>query len=261
MLVHVASAKVDLFALTNMHIFSRASMRLVLAGARSARCKSTLLAALVERSPMLTPDEAPLTVVQQQAQAAAVRQKVYPTTLTAAEEGPDQQRARLRMEALVEREGGREGDGDRTGDQRSLDRQLAHRLYLLVQVDGRWQFPHLAWQPPESARDGLRRAITQSCGDGLATHQMGNAPLGLVATPVRSGRGDGTSGQRLRVGHQGRARQTREQGAGRPERHRVWALLLEPPSVLTVCRGPAPALGETGPEPLGRRGETPQDVG
>ena len=177
MLVHVAS-KVDLFALTNMHIFSRASVRLVLAGARSARCKSTLLAALVERSPMLTPDEAPLTVVQQQAQAAAVRQKVYPTTLTAAEEGPDQQRARLRMEALVEREGGREGDGDRTGDQRSLDRQLAHRLYLLVQVDGRWQFPHLAWQPPESARDGLRRAITQSCGDGLATHQMGNAPLG-----------------------------------------------------------------------------------
>lgn len=145
------------------------------------RSASTLLAALVERSPQLTPDE-PEHETAQHAHAAQVqRHKVYPTLMTAAEEGPDQQRARLRMEALVEREGGREGEGDRTGDQRSMDRCLAQRLYLLVQVDGQWQFPQLAWQPPESARDGLRRAISQNCGEELTTHQMGNAPLGHVA--------------------------------------------------------------------------------
>lgn len=149
------------------------------------RSASTLLAALVERSPQLTP-EVPAHELAQQTHAAALQhQKLYPAALTAAEEGPDQQRARLRMEALVEREGGREGEGDRTGDRRSLDRQLAQRLYLLVQVDGEWQFPHLAWRPPESARDGLRRAISESCGEGLTTHQIGNAPLGH--TPLASG--------------------------------------------------------------------------
>jgi len=142
------------------------------------RFASTLLAALVERSPVLTPDEPPHEAAQRLHAEILQQHKVYPTALTAAEEGPDQQRARLRMEALVEREGGREGEGDRTGDRRSLDRQLAKRLYLLVQVDGKWQFPRLAWAPPETARDSLRRALSQSCGEELRTHQMGNAPLG-----------------------------------------------------------------------------------
>ena len=151
----------------------------------SRRHASTLLAALVERSPHLTPDTPDYELSQREHAAALQQYKVYPAQLTAAEEGPDQQRARLRMEALVDREGGREGEGDRTGDAQSLDRKLAQRLYLLVQVEGQWQFPHLAWQEPESARSGLQRALTQACGEGLTTHQVGNAPLGPL--PLASG--------------------------------------------------------------------------
>jgi hypothetical protein len=141
--------------------------------------RGTLLAALVERSPQLTPDLPPHEL-EHMARCEALQglQKVYPAALTAAEEGPDQQRARLRMEALVEKEGGRTGEGDRTGDERSLDSQLAQRLYLLVHADGQWQLPQQEWRPPETARDGLRRAIETSCGTDLAVHAMGNAPLG-----------------------------------------------------------------------------------
>ena len=151
----------------------------------SNRPLCTLLAALVERSPHLTPDVPDYEEVQHGHTATSQKVKVYPASLTVAEEGPDQQRARLRLEALVEREGGREGDGDRTGDHRSLDRCLAQRLYLLVQIDGVWQFPQQTWEPPESARQGLVRTINAACGGDLNTHQMGNAPLGHA--PLSSG--------------------------------------------------------------------------
>ena len=142
---------------------------------------ATRLAALIERSPQLTPDPTEAEELQQAFHAAQhVRQRKYPAVLTAAEEGPDQERARQRMEAIVEEEGSREGDGDRSGDMRSMDRCLAQRLYLLVQVDGQWELPQMEWQPPESARDGLRRAIEARCGGELNVHQMGNAPLGHV---------------------------------------------------------------------------------
>ena len=150
------------------------------------RRDATLLAALVERSPQITPDR----LEHEDAQLAhelskEALHKVYPKVVTAAEEGPDQQRARLRMEELVEREGSREGEADRTGDTRSLDRRLAQRLYLLVQVKGQWQFPQQEWQQPVSSRDGLSRVLEASCGSELTTHQMGNAPLGHL--PLANG--------------------------------------------------------------------------
>lgn len=169
---------------------TRPSVRL--AGAsplrQSTRClassSTTILAALIERSPQLTPD--PSELEQQQIDMEAkleMNHKVYPTSLTSAEEGPDQQRARLRLEGIVERESTREGEGDRSGDEASHDRQLQQRVYLVVRdSDGTWRLPQRAWAgPPESARDGLLSAITNECGESLNAHQMGNAPLGHLA--------------------------------------------------------------------------------
>ena len=142
----------------------------------------TLLAALIERSPLLTPEMSELEQQQQErSEAFEALHKVYPSSLTSAEEGPDQQRARLRMESILENEASREGEGDRTGDERSLDRRLAQRLYLLVRdgPNGPWRFPQREWAgPPERARDGLQSAIEATCGEALSVHQMGNAPLG-----------------------------------------------------------------------------------
>ena len=140
-----------------------------------------MLAALVERSPQLTPDLPDYELRHRESQLGfEVMHKVYPAAITAAEEGPDQQASRLRLEALLEREGSREGEGDRTGDLHSLDRQLTKRLYLLMQdSSGQWSLPQQEWRgPPESARDGVRRAVEAACGEALSIHQMGNAPLG-----------------------------------------------------------------------------------
>jgi hypothetical protein len=148
--------------------------------------RATILAALVERSPQLTPEPSPLERAQlEHSLRLETLHKSYPSAMTVAEEGPDQQRARLHTEALIEREASREGEGDRTGDMRSRDRRLSQRLYLLVQRDGAWGFPQGAWEPRESARDGLRRAVVASCGEELDTHQMGNAPVGHL--PLSSG--------------------------------------------------------------------------
>ena len=146
----------------------------------SAGSPPTILAALIERSPQITPD-VPEHEAKQQAMSEKFEEmhKVYPTSLTSAEEGPDQQRARLRMESILERDATREGQGDRDGDVSSLDRRLAQRVYLLVRDgDGPWRFPQREWAgSPERARDGLQAAIEAACGESLAVHQMGNAPL------------------------------------------------------------------------------------
>ncbi len=153
---------------------SAAGRRLLSTGGR------THLAALIERSPQLTPDLEPHELDRIEAVAEAERgYKEYPAALTQAEEGPDRQRVRLRMEALLEREGGREGKGDLAGDERSLDRRLTQRVYLLMRTaDGKWGFPQLEWTPPESVRDALAEAVRRTCGEELAVHQMGNAPAG-----------------------------------------------------------------------------------
>lgn len=148
--------------------------------------RPTLLAALVERPPRVTPEPSAAEAEQRAfAEGLETLHKVYPTSLTSAEEGPDQQRARLRMESILEREATREGEGDRTGDETSLDRRLAQRLYLLVRRgDGPWQFPQREWAgPPERARDGLEAAIGAACGEALSVHQLGNAPLGHLERP------------------------------------------------------------------------------
>ena len=103
----------------------------------------TILAALVERLPILTP-ELPTWKLDSQLrkeEASSARAKIFPEEYTNADEGPDRKRARLRVNALIEREGSREGKGDREEDQQSLDRKLAQRLYLLLHVEGRWQLP------------------------------------------------------------------------------------------------------------------------
>ena len=153
-----------------------------LAGGSSDSGGTTLLAALVERSPQVTPELSDLEQIQHAHQRRLEGlHKAYPTALTAAEEGPDQQRARLRMEQLVEHESTREGEGDRTGDESSIDRRLDCRVYLAVRVNGHWQLPAEAWRSPESAREGLRRVLSAQCGDDLSAHQMGNAPLAHLA--------------------------------------------------------------------------------
>ena len=146
----------------------------------SAAKSTTVLAALVERSPQLTPDLPDYELEHRERQLALeAKHKVYPAVMTAAEEGPDQQAARQRLEQLIEREGSREGEGDRSGDEHSLDRQLAKRLYLLVRDGaGQWSLPQQEWRgPPETARAGVQRAVETACGASLAVHQMGNAPL------------------------------------------------------------------------------------
>lgn len=141
--------------------------------------RRTTLAALIERSPQLTPE-----LGQHEAQrardleAAEEVGRVYPPLLTLAEEGPDRQRVRLRLEGMLEREGGRLGEGDRTDDESSLDRKLAQRVYLLTRgAGGEWGFPQREWAAPATVRDGLTAAVLEACGEELEVHQMGNAPL------------------------------------------------------------------------------------
>eukprot|EP00308_Calcidiscus_leptoporus_P023039 CAMPEP_0119364922 /NCGR_PEP_ID=MMETSP1334-20130426/11843_1 /TAXON_ID=127549 /ORGANISM="Calcidiscus leptoporus, Strain RCC1130" /LENGTH=177 /DNA_ID=CAMNT_0007380751 /DNA_START=205 /DNA_END=738 /DNA_ORIENTATION=- len=115
--------------------------------------------------------------------------KVYPEKFTAAEEGPDRKQARLKLKALVEKEGSREGKGDRTADERSLARKLSCRLYLLLRIDGEWQLPQTQWasergagESGASAREEVAVAVAARCGEELQLHWMGNAPIAHLAT-------------------------------------------------------------------------------
>jgi len=93
--------------------------------------------------------------------------KVYPEQLTVAQEGPDRRQARLRAAAIIESEGAREGEGDRTGDETSLDRKLAHRLYLVLREGGAWRLPQVHWSGGVEAptvRQCLGEHLSASCG-------------------------------------------------------------------------------------------------
>ena len=172
---------------SRLAVVARAGQATVLRRCASSSSAPTLLGALIERPPLLTPEITDLEMEQQKRNLELEDlHKVYPSSLTSAEEGPDQQRARLRMESILEREATREGEGDRTGDEASLDRRLSQRLYLLVRDgDGPWRFPQREWAgPPERARDGLQSAIEAACGESLALHQVGNAPLGHLSRPT-----------------------------------------------------------------------------
>mgnify|MGYP007045259764 CR=1 FL=1 len=48
---------------------------------------------------------------------------------------------RLKLKEVIEREASAETEADRTGDERTTNRRLRQRLYLLLQINGRWQFP------------------------------------------------------------------------------------------------------------------------
>ena len=80
------------------------------------------LSALIERLPVVTPELSEWEVEWREAREALVisRAKVYNAEFTAAEEGPERTRARLRLEQVVESMGGRQGEGDTTGDESSM---------------------------------------------------------------------------------------------------------------------------------------------
>ena len=85
------------------------------------------LSALIERLPVVTPELSEWEVEWSEAREALVisRAKVYNAEFTAAEEGPERTRARLRLEQVVESMGGRQGGGDTTGDESSMG--MPHR--------------------------------------------------------------------------------------------------------------------------------------
>ena len=85
------------------------------------------LSALIERLPVVTPELSEWEVEWREAREALVisRAKVYNAEFTAAEEGPERTRARLRLEQVVESMGGRQGGGDTTGDESSMG--MPHR--------------------------------------------------------------------------------------------------------------------------------------
>lgn len=124
---------------------ARARCAGLLAGAARACSSSTLMAALIERIPVLTPkaDAFVAECEELQEKRKQSMHKLYPSQLTVAEEGPDRERVRKQIEALIEGEATREGEGDRTGDLTSTDRLLAQRLYLVHKVEGQWKFPQV----------------------------------------------------------------------------------------------------------------------
>jgi len=159
-------------------------LRLLPRLAARPRFSSTVMAAVIERSPVLTPD-----LPEWQQQEFARREdyikfhKVYPRELTDAEEGPDQKRAREKVQMVVERDGGRLGAGDKSGDEATSDRRLAERLYLVVCIDRTWQFPQALWSPEQSAHACVLAEVANRCGSELAVHPMGNAPMAHLELP------------------------------------------------------------------------------
>eukprot|EP00316_Scyphosphaera_apsteinii_P012615 CAMPEP_0119299972 /NCGR_PEP_ID=MMETSP1333-20130426/1981_1 /TAXON_ID=418940 /ORGANISM="Scyphosphaera apsteinii, Strain RCC1455" /LENGTH=219 /DNA_ID=CAMNT_0007301581 /DNA_START=97 /DNA_END=756 /DNA_ORIENTATION=- len=160
----------------------------------SARAGGTIFAALVERIPILTPELPAWRLEIQDAldQRTIALSKAYPAQYTEADEGPDRRRAREKLLKLIECDGSRLGEGDHTDDKRSLDRQLTCRLYLLLQINGRWQFPQVPWEPDasnaipnETIRSCLLRGLAAQCGDYLDVHWMGNAPLAHLVDESR----------------------------------------------------------------------------
>lgn len=95
----------------------------------SAASKRNVLAALIERIPVVTPPlpEWKRESLELREKIAGHFSKVYPEDFTIAEEGPDRKQARLRAAAIIENEASREGEGDRTGDESSMDRKLVRQ--------------------------------------------------------------------------------------------------------------------------------------
>jgi len=151
---------------------------------RQALRWNTVMAAVIERSPVLTPDLPDYQQAHFKRREGYIKlQKVYPTQLIEAEEGPDQARARQRVETLLGRYGGRLGAGDTSGEQATLDRKLAQRLYLVLCVDGVWQFPQASWQEEQTAHECVSLEVAKRCGESLKCHPVGNAPMAHLERP------------------------------------------------------------------------------
>jgi len=144
-----------------------------------------VLAALIERTPILTP-KLPAWKVEldlaREARAVALS-KSYPLRFTDADEGPDRKQARLRVSNLVE------GGAPPVEDEQSMERRLAQRLYLLLRVGDELRLPQVEWEPaadgePDlSVRERLLREVADKCGDSLQLHWTGNAPLAHMSLP------------------------------------------------------------------------------
>eukprot|EP00967_Tisochrysis_lutea_P132317 scaffold230861_cov31-Tisochrysis_lutea.AAC.2 len=138
-------------------------------GRRAASGSSRqLLAALIERIPLVTPELPAWKTdsLRRQQKICTSLAKVYPTEFTTAEEGPDRKQARLRAAAIITDEASREGAADANADETSTDRKLV-RAYrssaarisatLSLQV-------MLTWTVRVGHRYHLRRiACTWSC--------------------------------------------------------------------------------------------------
>lgn len=123
-------------------MFARVSCRVSVR--RHAARFSTIMAAVIERTPVVTPEIPAWQQKEFDLRADYIKlHKVYPKELTDVEEVPDQARARQRVERIIARDGGRLGSGDKKGDERTMDRCLSERLYLLLSINGTWQFPQV----------------------------------------------------------------------------------------------------------------------
>ena len=142
------------------------------------RFGSTMMAAVVERPPILTPDLPDWRQRELDRKEPHINyHKVYPREFTDAEEGPDQKRAREKVLMVLERDGGRLGAGDKSGVEATVDRKLAHRLYLVVCIDGTWQFPQAAWSSGQTAHACVMQGVTHRCGSAMTLYPLGNAPI------------------------------------------------------------------------------------
>ena len=79
----------------------------------------------------------------------------------------------------------RETEADETGDVRTTDRKLKTSIYLVVQDDGRWQFPTVPLKDDETLLEAAKRAISEKAGSKLEYWSISNCPcaVDMVAFP------------------------------------------------------------------------------
>ena len=103
------------------------------------------LTALIERIPVLVPEAPQWKVEVREVQAARrlLQSKMWPEELTFAEEGPDRTRARLKLDEIIQTEAVNADAASTIDNERSTQRAMRQRLFLLLKVDGRWQLPQV----------------------------------------------------------------------------------------------------------------------
>ena len=150
---------------------------------------SIRVGAVVERLPVVTPDEAAWEDDYENLRDYLDSYGVdYPSGnpfLEPWSEGEDKYTFEDLIKLLPEglRPAPRETEADRTGYLHTLERSLKQRVYLTVKTpsvegDGDfWDFPSTMLEKDETLLDAAKRAITDAAGEGLVTYAIGNAPV------------------------------------------------------------------------------------